>query len=630
MNASFFVIQALNGLTSASTLFITACGLTLVFGVTRIVNFAHGSLYMLGAYVAATMIPKMVVFLEPSIGFWTGIFAAALFVGLTGILFEVLVLRRIYHVPVLYQLIATFAVVLVMSDLVTVAFGRDDIFGMKAPGLRGSVEILGRRYPMYDLFLVVAGPVVLGALMLLLRRTRFGALIRAATQDREMVGALGVNQALLFTAVVFLGSFLAGLGGALQTPRVPANSQMDISIITECFVVTVIGGMGSIPGAFLAALLIGQLQAFGILVLPKVTLVLVFVLMAAVLVIRPWGFFGRPETSHGQAESGTSQKAWGAWEWSGLVALLLTLACLPLFSDQYFLKVVTEILIMALFAASLHFLAVTGGLVSFGHAAYFGLGAYGAALLVKHLGAPMELALVAAPLVALAGAGLFGFFIVRLQGTYLAMLSLAAAQIVYAIAFQWNDFTGGDNGMIGIWPSEWASSRATYFYLALAVATVFILMLRHVADAPFGYTLRAARDSSVRADSIGIDIVRHRWLAFMMAGAAAGVAGGLHTFMNGSVDPTLLSVHVSVDGLVMLLLGGLQTIMGAVIGAVTLHVLKNEFIGLTDHWRLLLGAAIIGLVLVFPQGLMGAVHDLRLRLSRTERRTAAATTPKTA
>lgn len=138
---------------------------------------------------------------------------------------------------------------------------------------------------------------VLGLLWLLMKKTRFGILLRAATRDRDMVGALGVNQALLFTGTLFLGAFLAGLGGALQIPRVSASAQMDLAIITEAFVVTVIGGMGSIGGAFLAALLIGQLQAFGVLIFPKITLVLVFLLMALVLVVKPWGLLGRPEAA---------------------------------------------------------------------------------------------------------------------------------------------------------------------------------------------------------------------------------------------------------------------------------------------------------------------------------------------
>src|ERR687898_1830176 len=296
MDPAFLLIQALNGLSSASSLFITACGLTLVFGVTRIVNFAHGSLYMIGAYTAATLAPLLLELSFGPVTFWAGILVSALIVGIIGVLIEVLLLRRIYGAPELFQLLATFGVVLVVQDMVVQVFGPQDILGPRAPGLRAPVEILGRRFPSYELVLIAAGPIVLGLVWLLLKRTRFGILVRAATQDRDMVASLGVNQAMLFTGTLFLGAFLAGLGGALQIPRVAANTGMDLSIIAEAFVVTVIGGMGSIPGAFLASLLIGQLQAFGILIFPKITLVLVFLLMAVVLVIRPYCLFGRPQT----------------------------------------------------------------------------------------------------------------------------------------------------------------------------------------------------------------------------------------------------------------------------------------------------------------------------------------------
>src|SRR5919107_1265785 len=304
MAPSFLAVQALSGLSSASSLFITACGLTIVFGVTRIVNFAHGSLYMIGAYTAATLVPRL---LELSFG--PGILASAIIVGLIGVLIEVLLLRRIYGAPELFQLLATFGVVLVVQDLVVQVFGPEDILGPRAPGLRAPVDILGRRFPSYELVLIAAGPVVLGLVWLLLRKTRFGVLVRAATQDRDMVASLGVNQALLFTGTLFLGAFLAGLGGALQIPRVPANTGMDLSIIAEAFVVTVVGGMGSVPGAFLAAVIIGELQAFGILIFPKITLVVVFLLMAVVLAVRPYGLFGRPEVIGGTHAVGIASRA---------------------------------------------------------------------------------------------------------------------------------------------------------------------------------------------------------------------------------------------------------------------------------------------------------------------------------
>jgi branched-chain amino acid transport system permease protein len=617
MDLSFIAVQVLTGLASASSLFIIASGLTIVFGVTRIVNFAHGSLYMLGAYFAVTIVPRCLAWWPGPAGFWIGILLAALGVGLLGILIEVLLLRRIYAAPQLFQLLATFGIVLVMQDVVIMVFGPQDILGPRAPGLRAPVTILGHRFPSYELVLIAAGPLVLAALWFILRRTRFGVLVRAATQDREMVGALGVNQALLFTGTLFVGAFLAGLGGALQIPKAAATTHMDLDIIADAFVVTVVGGMGSVPGAFLAALVIGQLQAFGILIFPKITLVLVFLLMAAVLVVRPHGLLGRPEPAGGAHAVGLGHtlQPWGGVERGLAAAAVLALTLLPLVADAYTLKVATEILIFALLAFSLHLLVGIGGIVSFGHAAYFGLGAYGAALALRHFGVPMEVALPLAPIAAALGAALFGFFIVRLSGIYLAMLTLAAAQIVYAVAFQWVEVTGGDNGIVGVWPAAWASSRPAYYYLTLAVSGATIAGLRHVIYAPFGYTLRAARDSELRADAIGIDVRTHRWLSFTLAGAIAGLAGGLYVFSKGSIDPSALGIPTSVDALTMLLLGGIQTVMGPIVGAAVLHILRDQIMPLTEMWRLILGLSIIAMVLLFPQGLVAAADGL-LRRSR--------------
>jgi branched-chain amino acid transport system permease protein len=614
---SFLLVQALSGLASASSLFIIASGLTLVFGVTRIVNFAHGSFYMLGAYMAVTIVPWLLQIERSPTLFFAGVLISAAVVGVLGVAMEILLLRRIYKVPELFQLLATFGVVLMVQDAVLHIWGPLDIAGPRAPGLRHGVMILDQRFPAYELFLIAAGPVVLGLLWLLMHKTRFGILLRAATRDREMVGALGVNQALLFTGTLFLGAFLAGLGGALQIPRVSASAQMDLAIITEAFVVTVIGGMGSIGGAFLAALLIGQLQAFGVLIFPKITLVLVFLLMALVLVVKPWGLLGRPEAAPPSAmpEGIASPGRFRVFEKLLVALALLVAAMLPLFGDAYAVKVATEVLIFALAAFSLNFLVGNGGIVSFGHAAYFGLGAYASGLLVTKLGMPMEPALIAAPLAGGFFAALFGFFIVRLQGIYLAMLTLAFAQIAYAVCFQWVEVTGGDNGIVGVWPAPWAASRIVYHYLVLVVAVLGIIALRHVIYAPFGASLRAARDSAARAEAIGIDVRAHRWLGFTIAGAAAGLAGGLYAFSKGSIDPTLLGIPLSVDFLAMILLGGMQSVVGPVLGAAAFHSIKDIFMPLTDHWRFLLGASIIALVLIFPRGLGGAYASLRARFT---------------
>jgi branched-chain amino acid transport system permease protein len=604
MEWGFWLAQAISGLAGASALFLTAAGLTLVFGVCRVVNFAHGSFAMIGAYLAVTVLPPLLGWSPTLPLFLLGVLVSALLVAALGAVVEVLILRRIYPVPELFQLLATFGLVLVIQDGVLQLWGPEDIPGPRAPGLGHGVPILGERIPAYDLFLIAVGPIVLGLLTLLLRATRFGLLIRAATRDREMVAALGVNQALLFTGVFALGTFLAGLGGALQVPRIPASGGMDLPIIAEAFVVTVVGGMGSVPGAFLAAVLIGLLQAFGILAFPKITLVLVFLVMAAVLMLRPQGLLGRPEPpARGAIEGLTVVPPASPLLRAGVVFAILAVAFL---SDDYLRKVATEMLVLALAAASLGFLIANAGIVSFGHAAFLGAGAYAAALLAVRAGWPMEAALLAGPVFAGALAFLFGAALARMSGIYLAMLTLAFAQITHAVAFQWAEVTGGDNGIVGVRPSAWASDRTTYLLLAAVLILPAIWALRRVLSAPFGVLLRAARDSEPRALALGLPVAAMRVGAFALAGALAGLGGAVFAFSRGSVDPSLLAIPQSVDLLAMLLLGGVQAVAGPLIGAVVLHGLKDVVMPLTDLWRLLLGVAILLLVVAFPRGLAGA------------------------
>ncbi|WP_421996678.1 ABC transporter permease [Reyranella sp.] len=620
MTFASLIIQLLNGLASAASLFLVSAGLSLIFGVTRIVNFAHGSLYMLGLYGAYTLIETLG---RTPLGFWSSVVLAALCVGLVGVAIETVILRRIYRAPELFQLLATFAVVLVIKDVALAVWGAEDLVGPRAPGLSMAVEILGRRIPAYDLVLIAIGPVVLLALWLLLKRTRWGALVRAATQDREMVAALGVDQAWLFTSVFFVGAVLAGLGGALQIPREPANLDLDLAVIADAFVVTVVGGLGSIGGAFLAAILIGVAKALCIglgtvdllgveIAFPKLTLVVEFLIMAVVLVARPFGLLGKPPAQQRLAADPAPPLTVPSWTF--VLVWLVVLAAVPLIADRYVTILLTDIFCFALFAASLHFIMGPAGMVSFGHAAYFGLGAYAAGLLLKRAGLPMEAALVLAPLAAGAFAVVYGWFCVRLSGVYLAMLTLAFAQISWSIVFQWDSLTGGSNGIFGIWPAGWLASKTVYYYLTLACCGLGIALLWRALFSPFGYALRAGRDSPLRAEAIGIDLRGFQWMAFVLVGTVAGLAGAVYAFSKGSISPATISIAQSTDGLVMVLLGGVDTLTGPLVGAGLFTWLRDEVARRTEFWRAVIGLVILLIVLLFPQGLVGGLKALVARV----------------
>jgi len=599
----FYIVQFLTGLAEASSLFLVASGLSIIFGVTRIVNFAHGSFYMVGAFLSYYIMQYLSVGM---FSFWASILVSALIVGLLGVLIEVLLLKRLYHAPELFMLMATFGVILVIQDLALWLFGAEDLLGPMAPGLDKSVEILGSYIPEYDLALIVIAPLIFGGIWLLFNKTRWGKLVRAATEDREMLGALGVNQSRLFTSVFFLGSFLAGLGGALQLPKGGADLLMDFNVIASAFVIVVIGGMGSIQGAFVASLLIGQLNAFGILLFPESTLVLMFVAMAVVLTIRPYGLFGKAEEArHSQSQSTEAplRPASGKLKLLGL-GLIVLILLMPALVDSFELVLLIEIAIFALASMSLYFLMGPGGMHSFGHAAFFGGGAYAAALLVQHLQTPMELALLLAPLLTGLLALIIGWFCVRLSGVYFAMLTLAFAQICWSIVYQWGEFTGGDDGILSIWPSEWADDKVVFYYLTMTICIGGILALRHLLHTPFGYTMRACRDSPLRVDSIGLNLKQHQWFAFSLAGAFAGLAGAIYVYSKGSIFPDEMSIPRSFDFLLMVLLGGMETISGAIVGAASFTWL-HDFISRVEFWRLILGSTFILLVVAFPQGIAG-------------------------
>ena len=605
-----FVAQILTGLANASSLFLVACGLSLIFGVTRIVNFAHGSLYMIGAYIGYSLMQVLPEYLPASIGFWGSIVIAGLAVGIVGVMIEMLVLRPVYRAPELFQLVATFGVILVIQDLALLIWGPEDLLGPRAPGLRGVYRIMGEPIPKYDIVLLIITPVIALALWYLMTRTRLGVLVRAATQDREMVSALGVNQAWLFTGVFALGSALAGLGGALQLPKGGADLLMDFNILAPVFVVVVIGGMGSLPGAYLAAIIISVLNVFGVTYLPQSTLVLMFAVMIVVLMIRPYGLFGREEVAGEHGQVGEPERP--IKPASNNVRIIVTaglvvLAFLPFYGTAYNQVLVTDVLIFCLFAASLHFLLGTGGLVSFGHAAYYGGGAYVASLLITHANSPAELAFLLAPI----GAGLtalaIGWVCLRLTGVYFAMLTLAFAQLVWSLVFQWGEVTGGDDGLVNIWPADWLKDTTAYFHFTLILSVAGIVILRHVAHSPFGYALRASRDSERQAEAMGIDTRKIKLIAFGFAGFMGGLAGALFVFSKGSVFPNELEIARSFEALIVVFLGGVKTLAGGVVGAGFFKSIEEVLLKF-EYWRLLMGLLIIFVVIAAPNGIAGSLR----------------------
>ena len=428
-----------------------------------------------------------------------------------------------------------------------------------------------------------------------------------------MVGALGVDQARLFTSVFFVGAVLAGLGGALQIPREPANLELDLTVIADAFVVTVVGGLGSLGGAFLAAILIGVAKAFCIgLGVSKLTLVVEFVIMGVVLVLRPYGLLGKPPSmprAVGDAPPPLSPPRWpiaAAW----IVLFLLV----PLSADRYVTVLLTDIICFALFAVSLHFIMGPAGMVSFGHAAYFGLGAYAAALLFKTAGLPMELALVLAPFVAGLFAVVYGWFCVRLSGVYLAMLTLAFAQISWSIVFQWDS--------LDFWQQR--PGR----HLAVDVAQRQARLLLHDPGCSAASASPSCGASCSRRSAMCCAPAATRRCAPRRSASTCAPSSGWPSCWparwpgwpaRSSPSPRAASrprryrSSQSTDGLVMVLLGGVETLTGPVVGAAIFTWLRDTLARETDFWRGMLGLVILLIVVAFPQGLVGGLKTLVAR-----------------
>jgi len=288
---SVLVGQFLGGLTTAMFLFLIASGLSLVFGVMRVLNFAHGSFYMLGAYLAW----QIVAWLAPSgVAFFLAVLGAAAGVAVLGGIVELLLFRRLYGREELYQLLFTYALVLILGDAAKAVWGTHQLSVSRPRILTGGLDIYGSTVPTYNLLIMLIGPAIAVLVWLGLTRTSAGRLVRAAAFDREMLGALGANVGAIYTGMFVVSSFLAGLSGALVTPIQGIVPGMDVEIIVEAFIVVVIGGLGSFWGTFWGSVIYGQVLSFGILIFPGFSLFSVFALMAVILIARPWGLFGRP------------------------------------------------------------------------------------------------------------------------------------------------------------------------------------------------------------------------------------------------------------------------------------------------------------------------------------------------
>ena len=620
----------LNGLTIGMVYVLVAAGLSIVFGVMDVLNISHGELLALGAYFALSITAS-------GFGgtFWVALIVVPLLVGVIGMGIERFTIRRVYGRGHLAQVLLTFGLLLIIYDLKQIVWGREAKLFSPPALLDGPVQILGFSYSLYNYFMIVAGALLALGTWAMLNNTSFGLVVRAGSEDRGMVRNLGIDIDRYYTLVFGVGAALAAFGGVVLGGYQNVNLELGNAVIIPAFVIVVLGGLGSFRGAVVGGLIVGVVQSVVSTYVPSLQGLVIFLLMIGVLLVRPRGLFGLSAT---QASGGVAEPSEFVSDAAGgLVsdrfrslaglALVCVLALVPLLEGVVFsgfmISLLITVFVWALFAMSLDVILGYAGLISLGHAMFYGVGAYTVILTLIHF-SPSAVVALAAVIVVCALLSLFvGFLSIRVSGVYFVMITLAFAELIAQAATKF-EFTGGSNGLfgapepffgiagvgvrlsevvIGVEPFAFTGD-ALFYYVMLAVVVGAYLLTRRVMRSPFGSILQAVRESEVRARFVGYDVRAFKLRAFVLSGTLGGLAGAMFALYNGYAAPALLNWINSGDVIVMSVLGGTGTLYGPMLGAAVFEIFSEELSSLIPWWRLLLGVFFVLVVLFLPKGIV--------------------------
>jgi len=627
----------LNGLTIGMVYVLVAAGLSVVFGVMGVLNLAHGEFLALGAYFAFSLATGF-----DAGGFWTALVAVPLLVGALGAVTERQLINRVYGRGQLAQILLTFGLLLILYDLRRVVWGKNPKF-YSAPALVDhAITVFGFSYSGYSYFIILTGGLLAVAVWAVLRYTRFGLVIRAGSEDREMVRNLGIEIDRYYTLVFGFGAALAAFGGVVLGGYQNISLEMGNAVIIPAFVIVVLGGLGSFRGAVVGGLLVGLIQSAVGTFVPQIQGVVIFLLMIGVLLVRPSGLFGRSEQGALAARSEPSEFVSGLGggvltdrKRSRLgVALLAALALVPVFQgilySDFVVSVLITVLVWALFALSLDVVLGYSGLISLGHALFYGLGAYATILTLLYVSPSALVAVVVAVAVTALVAWVVGHMAIRVSGVYFVMITLAFAEVVRQTVFEL-DVTGGSSGLfgapeplygvgpvgirfsevlVGVEPLAFTGD-ALFYYLLLAVVAGVYLGLRRMMRAPFGTVLQAIRESELRARFVGYPVQRVKRRAFVVSSAVAGLSGAMFALHSGYAAPDLLNWINSGNGIIMVVLGGSGTLYGPMLGAAVFTLVQKQLSSILPWWRLLLGTLFVLVVLFLPKGLISLPTRVR-------------------
>ena len=615
----YWLTHILNGLSFGMLLFVLAAGLSLIFGLCRIVNLSHGSFYLLGGYIGFSTV-------QLTGNFPLAVLLSMLSMAALGMLTERYLLRR-FRIKPLAQVLLTFGLIFVFQDLALWIWGGTPVLLKKVPGLTGATDIAGFYYPTYRLLILLIGGVILFLLWWILVRTRLGIFIRAGVDDGEMANGVGIRMDFLMTMTFGFGTLLTGLAGSIGAPFLGVYPGIDIEVLLYAMAVVIVGGLGSLKGSFLGALLVGLLDSMAKALWPETGMFSMFALMAIVLILKPTGLFGLPLVSGGQesgseemflepapsSTSGTpSMTEAGAVARRSCTRIWIVTACLlaaglacPIILPTYYVRLFTLALIWSIFAMSLDLILGLGGIVSLGHAVFFGISAYTVGLAALHLTSSLLLQIGAALFVSVFVALVLGWLLLRSRGVYFMMLTIAFSQVFRAIAHSWRSVTGGGDGLANIARPVWMTSVETFYYLTFFVSIAVFLFLRFFMKSRAGISLVGIRESEKRMTSLGYNVDNVKLLSFVVSGGLGGIAGILYVYFNGYASPDYFSVDTSAQAITMIILGGAGTLIGPVIGAFFVVYMQNILSEFMERWTLVIGVLFVLVVICAPAGVMG-------------------------
>lgn len=621
-------LTAINGIAYGNLLFLMAAGLTLIFGVLRVINMAHGSFYLLGAHVTISTAQG-----------GGGIVLAALAGGMTaavlGAAAERTLLNRLQD-NYLAQVLVTIGIYLIIGDLALLTWGGTPRVLTLPAELSMSVTLGSLRYPVDRLALIILSPVIALFLWAVIERTRIGASIRAAVDDEEIAKAIGISVPRLRLIVFAGGSFLAGLSGALGSTFIGAKPGIDLEVMLLALVIVIVGGPGSLVGSYVAAILIGVLDSFGKTFWPEASLFLLFAPMLLVLLVRPQGLFGRISTGTSPKPRArplvlpVPQVVLSLFDWTirkfrslryvAPSALLLAGILGPFLLSNYTLGVLTLALSWSLFAVGLNVMLGFGGMPSLGHAIFFGIGAYVVAW-SYFAGLSGILGLAAASLAGAFASLILATVSLRSRQAQFLLVTLAFAQVVWGVVFKWRSVTNGDDGLILAQsvPVMPGVSYAAGLYISVGcICAIAFLVYFVFVSSRFGLTVQAMRSNEARLLSLGYNATVYRLGAYILSGAISGLAGGLFAIYSGFVAPDLFSVNASAKVLLMVIIGGAGTILGPIWGAIAIVGLEEILSGLTERWHSVLGLIYICVALLIFAGIRLRPFQRPLRPSLSE------------